>query len=126
MRLPIQYALAFPERISGPARKMDWQRPGAWEFFAPEPARYPALGLGMKVAERGGTAGAALNAANEVAVARFLAGSLRFTEIAPLCEEVLERHEYEPAPSLETLQETDRRARQEADIWIRCRSSSSS
>ena len=121
MRMPIQYALTFPERLPGPARKMDWGTAAAWEFFPPDPRRYPALALGYEVVRAGGNAGAALNAANEAAVARFLVGDLRFADIVPLCADVLRRRP--PADgSLAGLLRTDEWARQEAAAWT-CTSS---
>jgi 1-deoxy-D-xylulose-5-phosphate reductoisomerase len=117
MRLPIQYALTYPERLPGPARKLNLKQRSAWEFSEPEPARYPALELGFEVIRRGGTSGSALNAANEVAVARFLEGSIRFTEIVPLCEAILARHPFVASPSLEDLLRVDQWARQEAGLW---------
>jgi 1-deoxy-D-xylulose-5-phosphate reductoisomerase len=74
MRLPIQYALTYPERISGPARKLNWRELGCWHFEQPDHETFPAVQLGYEVARRGGTCGAVLNAANEAAVSRFLAG----------------------------------------------------
>jgi 1-deoxy-D-xylulose-5-phosphate reductoisomerase len=118
MRLPIQYALTFPERLPGPARKMDWGTAAAWEFLPPDPRRYPALELGFEVVRQGGNAGAALNAANETAVARFLAGTLRFADIVPLCADVLRRRPPADAGSLAGLLRTDAWARQEAAAWI--------
>ncbi len=73
MRLPIQYALTYPERTAGPSPRVDWTRPFALHFEPPDRETFPALELGFEVMRRGGTAGAALNAANEAAVARFLA-----------------------------------------------------
>src|SRR5215831_10413040 len=74
MRLPIQYALTYPERWSGPARRMNWRELEALHFEQPDPEAFPALELGHEVARQGGTCGAILNAANEAAVSRFLAG----------------------------------------------------
>ncbi|MGD9648867.1 MAG: 1-deoxy-D-xylulose-5-phosphate reductoisomerase, partial [Pirellulales bacterium] len=83
MKLPIQYALSFPERWPGPAAQFDWTRACHLEFEPPDFDRFPALALGLEVARAGGTAGAVLNAANEAAVAGFLAGELPFTQIVP-------------------------------------------
>jgi 1-deoxy-D-xylulose-5-phosphate reductoisomerase len=66
----------------------------------------------------GGTSGAVLNAANEAAVAGFLAGELKFTEIVPTCRRVLEHHDYDPNPTLERLLELDRWARAEVARWV--------
>lgn len=117
MRLPIQYALTYPDRVPGPSRRMRWDELRAWHFEQPDRAAFPALDLGFKVAGMGGTAGAALNAANEVAVARFLAGSLPFMAIPRLVQDILEGHEHDGAPDLGTLKRVDRLARQEAEKW---------
>lgn len=117
MRLPIQYALTYPERVSGPARRLNWRELGAWHFEQPDHETFPALQLGYEVARRGGTCGAVLNAANEAAVGRFLAGELRFLEIARACRAVLDHHNYIARPTLAELTAADRRARQEVARW---------
>ncbi len=80
--------------------------------------RFDALRLGLEVARAGGTAGAVINAANEAAVAGFLAGELGFTQIVPACRSVLEHHDFEPAPTLERLLQLDRWARREVSRWV--------
>lgn len=117
MKLPIQYALTYPERWESPARKFDWSLGWNLEFAAPDETRFPALRLGYDVAASGGTSGAVLNAANEAAVAKFLAGRIRFTQIVPACRAVLEQHDHDPRPSLERLLALDAWARQEVDRW---------
>jgi 1-deoxy-D-xylulose-5-phosphate reductoisomerase len=117
MRLPIQYALTYPRRLAGPARKLDWNNLRAWHFEMPDPDTFPSLQLGYEVARRGGTCGAVLNAANEVAVERFLNGELPFLEIARVCRAVLEHHDYGASPTMEELLAVDRWARQEASRW---------
>jgi 1-deoxy-D-xylulose-5-phosphate reductoisomerase len=117
MKLPIQYALHYPHRRPGPAAKLDWSQRMALEFEPPDPERFPALELGHQLSRAGGTSGAVVNAANEVAVGRFLAGELRFDQIVPLCRNLLESHHFEPHPSLEQLLRVDRWARQEAERW---------
>ncbi|MBX7105885.1 MAG: 1-deoxy-D-xylulose-5-phosphate reductoisomerase [Gemmataceae bacterium] len=117
MRLPIQYALTYPERITGPARRLDWSTLGTIHFEAPDRATFPALDLGFEVARVGGTAGAALNAANEAAVGRFLAGDLAFTDIPRACRAAIDQHHFSASPTLEELWATDRRARIEVDKW---------
>jgi 1-deoxy-D-xylulose-5-phosphate reductoisomerase len=118
MRLPIQYALTYPQRHSGVVPRLDLAAVGRLDFFAPDPDRFEALSLGYEVARAGGTAGAVLSAANEAAVATFLAGELEFKEIVPVCRQVLEHHTFDPAPSLEQLLALDRWARQEVSRWI--------
>jgi 1-deoxy-D-xylulose-5-phosphate reductoisomerase len=117
MRLPIQYALTYPERVSGPARRLNWRELGAWHFEQPDPDTFPALQLGYEVARRGGTCGAVLNAANEAAVGRFLDGELRFLDIPRVCKEVLAHHHYSARPVLSELIAADRWARQEVSRW---------
>jgi 1-deoxy-D-xylulose-5-phosphate reductoisomerase len=124
MRLPIQYALTYPDRVSGPARRLDWQELGTWDFEEPDLETFPALQLGYEVARRGGTCGAVLNAANEVAVGRFLIGDLRFLDIARLCREVLAHHHYCAMPTLADIDAADRMARQEANRWTAMTSAS--
>ena len=114
MRLPIQYALTHPARRPGPAPRMNWAEAFALTFEPPDRAAFPGLDLGLEVAKRGGTAGAALNAADEVAVARFLRGELPFPDIARVCRDVLEEHPFEAEPDLETLLSVDGWARERA------------
>jgi 1-deoxy-D-xylulose-5-phosphate reductoisomerase len=114
MRLPIQYALTWPERVGGgPARRLKWDELTAWTFEAPDLETFPALQLGYEAAQRGGTCGAVLNAANEAAVGRFLAGTLRFLDIPRVCAAVLANHSFSPNPSLVELLTLDRWARAE-------------
>ncbi|MFM2097071.1 MAG: 1-deoxy-D-xylulose 5-phosphate reductoisomerase, partial [Planctomycetota bacterium] len=118
MKLPIQYALTYPDRCEGPAAKLDWSQSWNLQFEPPDRDRFPALNLGYEVARSGGTAGAVLNAANEAAVAGFLAGQLGFTEIVPACRSVLENHHFDPQPSLDDLLRIDRWAREEVSRWV--------
>jgi 1-deoxy-D-xylulose-5-phosphate reductoisomerase len=117
MKLPIQFALQWPDRQSGIAARIDWTHTMSLEFTPVDLERFPAVGLGFEVARVGGTAGAVLNAANEAAVAGFLSGDLKFTEIVPTCRSVLEQHSFDSNPSLERLIELDRWARQEVARW---------
>jgi len=117
MKLPIQYALSYPERWECPAAKLDLEKALSLDFFPPDEDRFPALTLGHEVARRGGTAGAVLNAANEAAVARFLDGQLRFMDIVPACRAVLDNHDFDPSPTLSQLLELDAWARKETQTW---------
>jgi 1-deoxy-D-xylulose-5-phosphate reductoisomerase len=117
MRLPIQYALSYPRRMPGPARRFDFTRPLTLEFEPPDPQRFPAVRLGHEAAARGGTAGAVLNAANEEAVRGFLAGRLRFTDIAALCGRLLDEHPFQEDPDLDEVRRLDAWARQEVAAW---------
>ncbi len=118
MCLPIQYALTYPERVSGPARRLNWDELRSLNFQPPDLDTFPALALGFEVARRGGTCGAVLNAANEAAVAAFLEGALSFLDIPRVCREVLDQHHYSERPTLSELCALDRWSRQEVLRWI--------
>jgi len=115
MRIPIQYALSYPERVAGSVGRLDLAEAGRLEFFTPDLEQFPALKLGCRVAETGGTSGAVLNAADETAVAAFMGGRISFTEIVPVVRDVLDQHEVRQAPTLEVVLEADRWAREEAE-----------
>jgi 1-deoxy-D-xylulose-5-phosphate reductoisomerase len=117
MKLPIQYALTWPERCEGVASKFDWTKSHSLNFDPPDFERFGALRLGLEVARSGGTAGAVLNGANEAAVSAFLEGHLKFDRIVPTCESILHNHSFDPNPSLAKVVEMDRWARQEV---LRC------
>jgi 1-deoxy-D-xylulose-5-phosphate reductoisomerase len=119
MRLPIQYALTYPKRVPGPARKLCWAELSELHFDQPDLDTFPAIQLGYEVARRGGTCGAVLNAANEAAVGRFLAGELAFLEIPRACRAVLEHHNFSAQPTLAELIALDRWARREVADWRR-------
>jgi 1-deoxy-D-xylulose-5-phosphate reductoisomerase len=119
MRLPIQYALTYPDRVAGPAKKLDWRTLRSLRFEPPDRETFPALDLGFEVARKGGTCGAVLNAANEVAVERFLTGTIGFLDVARCCRAVLDSHDFDPNPSLERLLAADRWARKEVNKWTR-------
>jgi 1-deoxy-D-xylulose-5-phosphate reductoisomerase len=118
MKLPIQFALTWPERCCSPARRLDLSEALRLDFEPPDEDRFPALKLGREVAAAGGSAGAVLNAANEAAVASFLAGELPFVEIVPACRSVLESHTFVAEPTLSQLLKLDAWARQEIQRWI--------
>jgi 1-deoxy-D-xylulose-5-phosphate reductoisomerase len=117
MRLPIQYALTYPERVAGPAQRLSWRGLSTWHFEQPDHETFPALQLGYEVARCGGTCGAVLNAANEAAVERFLRGDLAFLDIPRACRAALDHHHYSPTPTLAELSDCDRWARQEVGRW---------
>ena len=114
MRLPIQYALTYPERRSSLIPGMDFSIARSLEFEPPDDARFPALRLARQALEAGGTAPAVFNAANEVAVARFLSRAIPFPGIWQTVEAVLARHASVPHPSLETILAADAWAREMA------------
>jgi 1-deoxy-D-xylulose-5-phosphate reductoisomerase len=113
MRGPIQYALTSTRRRPGLVPPVEWERV-TLTFERPEPDRFPALGLAREALRRGGTTPAALNAANEVAVERFLSGALRFPEIIDTVSLVLARHQTRPGSSLDAVLDADAWARAEA------------
>jgi 1-deoxy-D-xylulose-5-phosphate reductoisomerase len=118
MRTPIAHALGWPERIVSGVQSLDLVAAGRLDFEAPDLDRFPALRLARAAAEAGGTAPAALNAANEVAVAAFLAGRLAFQGIPRLIEGVVARHRNEPATDLEVVLAADRWARDLAESML--------
>jgi 1-deoxy-D-xylulose-5-phosphate reductoisomerase len=118
MKLPIQYALEYPDRRPGSAKRLDWTERLQLEFEPIDAERFPALALGHEVTRVEGTSGAVLNAANEAAVEAFLAGELHFTEIVPACRSVLESHDFDANPTLRRLIELDRWARREVTRWV--------
>jgi 1-deoxy-D-xylulose-5-phosphate reductoisomerase len=117
MRLPIQYALTSPDRVDGPCSFLDLTRLMTLRFEPPDRKTFPCLELGFEVMRRGGTAGAALNAANEAAVTRFLEGSIGFLDIPRACRAALDHHHFDPNPTLDDLWKVDSRARQEVGRW---------
>jgi 1-deoxy-D-xylulose-5-phosphate reductoisomerase len=114
MRTPLAYALAWPERITSGARRLDFTQIGALTFEAPDRRRFPCLDYAYQALRRGGAAPAVLNAANEVAVQAFLEGRLRFTGIAPTIERVLAAFDPAPPASVDDVLEIDREARERA------------
>lgn len=117
MKLPIQYALTYPERWAATSPTMDWSKSHQLEFLPPDMEAFPALKLGFEVAARGGTCGAVLNASNEVAVQRFLEGSLKFTDIPQACGDILMEHHFDAQPTLADLLRLDAWARAEMQKW---------
>jgi 1-deoxy-D-xylulose-5-phosphate reductoisomerase len=111
MRTPIAHALGFPERIDAGVDFLDLARIGALHFDTPDTARFPCLKLAYEALQAGGRTPAILNAANEVAVARFLAGDITFPEIPQLIQAVLARCENGNIERLEDVLEADHAAR---------------
>jgi len=123
MRLPIGYALAYPDRISTPFGRIDWSTLGRLDFEPPDHEAFPCLGLAYEAGRLGETAPAWLNAANEEAVEAFLGGRIRWAEIPAVIEGVLERHDGTPADSADVVIDADRRAREIARHLIDQRAS---
>ena len=111
MRVPIAHGLAYPERITSGVKPLRLAEIGTLQFETPDTERFPCLSLGIEAAKQGGTAPTALNAANEEAVAAFLEGVLRFTQIPLIIETVMSKIPCEAALSLAIIQDIDRQAR---------------
>ncbi len=121
MRTPIAHALAWPERIASGVSGLDMIATARLDFEAPDMARFPALRLAQEAARRGATAPALLNAANEVAVAAFLARRIGFTDIPVVIESVLERVSVTEPEDLQVVQTADQEARDLAQSLIDAR-----
>ena len=114
MRLPIQYALSWPDRTPGPARPLDLLSVGKLTFAQPDLETFRCLALAIRAAREGGTAPAILNGANEVAVERFLAGKIGFLQIPQVVEAALDTVPRAAALTLESIQAADQAARRAA------------
>ncbi|MCX6545611.1 MAG: 1-deoxy-D-xylulose-5-phosphate reductoisomerase [Acidobacteria bacterium] len=119
MRLPIQYAFSYPARWSSPLPSLDLVRCGPLDFLPPDHARFPCLGLAYRALRAGGSLPVVLNAANEVAVAAFLAGRLRFVEIAEVIERAIDDHAGRTAATLAEVRDADTWAREFAQELVR-------
>ncbi len=113
MRVPIQYALTWPERRPSDVQRLDLAEIGTLEFRPVDARRFPALELGFRAAREGGTLGAVMNAANEVAVAGFLAEKMCFPEITVIVRDVMNDHDVTKDPKMEDILA--------ADAWARAR-----
>jgi len=118
MRTPIAFALGFPERIAAGVEFLDLARIGALHFERPDPHRFPCLRLAYEALAAGGTAPAALNAANEVAVASFLSGALGFRRIPQMIESVLAGSARRPVNGIDDVLAADGSARSLAEEWL--------
>jgi 1-deoxy-D-xylulose-5-phosphate reductoisomerase len=118
MRLPIAYALAYPDRATTPFGRIDWAALGHLDFEPPDLEAFPCLGLAYEAGRMGETAPAWLNAANEVAVAAYLGGLIPWISIADVLKEVLARHDGTKAESADVVIEVDSAARREASRVI--------
>ena len=115
MRIPIAYALAWPKRIATPAQRLDLTAVARLDFEAPDLTRFPALRLAREALEAGGAAPVVLNAANEAAVERFLAGAIGFTDIPALVERALDEDRSSAPRSIADVLEIDRLTRIKVD-----------
>ncbi len=114
MRIPIQYALSYPARWGAPVEPVDFATLGSLDFEPPDIATFRCLALALEAGREGGTAPAAMNAANEVGVAGFLAGGIGFLDIERVVEETLSAHQVRPLESLEQIERVDAEARDQA------------
>ncbi|MFZ1946357.1 MAG: 1-deoxy-D-xylulose-5-phosphate reductoisomerase [bacterium] len=121
MRLPIQYALTYPERVATPFARLDLTSMSSVVFERPDHDRFPCLALAYQALAKGGTTPAVLSAADEVAVAAFLDGRIGFGDIHWMLSEVTARHRPVAAESLEAVLEADRWARQAAEAMVAAR-----
>ncbi|MGH7858933.1 MAG: 1-deoxy-D-xylulose-5-phosphate reductoisomerase, partial [Candidatus Binatia bacterium] len=123
MTIPISYILGYPERL--PLRdlpSLDLPATRELTFFEPDTGKFPCLGLAYRALEAGGSMPAVLNAANEVAVARFLGGGMCFTDIPATLDRVMSAHRSHAARNLEDCLDADRWAREEAERILASRS----
>jgi 1-deoxy-D-xylulose-5-phosphate reductoisomerase len=121
MHIPIAHALGWPERLTTEAKRLDLAAVARLDFSRPDTERFPALRVARAVLEAGGGAPAIMNAANEVAVAAFLARRIGFLDIVGMVEAVLDRLGAPPAADLDTIIALDTAARRAADAMIALR-----
>ncbi len=122
MRLPIQCALTYPDRLPGvDVPRLDLKTLGTLTFGVPTAGRFPCLALALEAGRRGGTAPAALAAADEVAVSHFIAGHIGFADIPRAIEDTVTTDRHVADPSLEEVVESDRRARAFAEDWVKAK-----
>ncbi|GAI94496.1 unnamed protein product, partial [marine sediment metagenome] len=113
MRLPIQYALSYPERLPNPELpRLNWDTLSRLTFEQPDFSRFPCLNLAIEAGKKGGTSSAVLCAADEVAVELFLSQRIKFTDIAYLVKQTLEQHQPVAHPTLEEVLAADAWARE--------------
>jgi 1-deoxy-D-xylulose-5-phosphate reductoisomerase len=113
MKVPIQFALTYPNRENGNVQSLDLAKLGSLNFQKPDMDKFPSLRLGYEVVEKGGTMGATLNAANEVAVQAFLDRKIKFTDITKTVEHVMKEHNFIKDPTLQDIMNADEYARKE-------------
>jgi 1-deoxy-D-xylulose-5-phosphate reductoisomerase len=118
MRMPIQYALTWPDRAPAPVPRIDWSQSRHWEFHAPDFDKFRLLGLAYESLERGGASSCVLNASDEIAVAAFLRGKISFPAISRVVEETLNRMPFREPSCITEILEIDRDARRTAQEVI--------
>ena len=113
MRMPIQYALTYPERADAPVPRLDWSQSARWSFDPPDYKKFPLLKLAYEAQKTGGSATATLNAADEIAVEAFLSEEIPFPAIAATVAETLERVPGREPGSVQEVLEIDRESRRD-------------
>ncbi len=119
MRMPIQYALTYPDRKSAPVPRLEWNEVRRWEFHPPDFGKFPLLKLAYRAQETGGSATCTLNSADEVALESFLRSEILFPQIAEVVEETLERMGSQPMASVADVLEIDNQSRAAARTIIK-------
>jgi 1-deoxy-D-xylulose-5-phosphate reductoisomerase len=119
MRMPIQYAMTYPERADAPVPRLDWSQTAQWSFEPPDYQKFPLLGMAYEAISAGGSAPATLNAADEIAVEAFLAGNIPFPGIAATVAECLEQVPVRKLTSVAELLELDGESRRVARQIVR-------
>lgn len=114
MRVPIQYALSYPNRIDLDTKRISFPELKQLTFFSPDLEKFPCLAIAYESFRRGGNIPCAMNAANEVAVAAFLKGEIKFTQIPPVIEKTIEKCNFVASPSVEDIFSTDRMSKERA------------
>lgn len=121
MSIPVRFALSYPERDDADTKELDLPELGNLTFYKPDFKRFPALRLGYKAADAGGTMGAVMNGANEVAVQAFLEGKIGFLDIAEVVEHVMNTHKVVEDPDIKEIMNADSWARKEAKACMNYR-----
>ena len=121
MRMPIQYAMTYPDRADAPVPRLDWQQARQWEFYPPDFEKFPLLKLAYEAQQTGGSATCVLNAADEVAVDAFLREQIPFPAIAEVVTETLSRVPVRTPASIADVLESDMEARAAATDCVRQR-----
>jgi 1-deoxy-D-xylulose-5-phosphate reductoisomerase len=122
MRMPIQYALTYPDRWETPVARLNWADARMWEFHPPDPVRFPLLKLAYQSQTAGGSAGCTLNAADEIAVSAFLEGQIGFLAISGIVDETLARVPVRSPRTIGDVLEIDRESRAVASELVAVRS----
>ena len=121
MRLPIQYALSYPDHVAGPCKPLSLADVGSLHFEAPDEERFPALRIAREAGIHGGPYPTILSAADEIAVAAFVTGKIRFPDIGAVVEETLSRYSGPTSMSFDLIADVDQWARADAATIIKLR-----